>query len=210
MKKSNLTLKRRLRKARNRRAHLCHYLKPPQHSSRPPLLLSWMMWRQRVMVFLIHSGSNAPRWNSWYQPTLGSSKDMDRAASWLQQFWFKVANLLIFILEKVDKWKLPAETIHNIQTTLKLMRNANYHHSTFWRNALMLQLNPKLKQLFKEEHFKNAGPLLFGESFGPLTRSCSSPKESNIKWHLLLGVEQSSSAFGELSSALELMEYLSW
>ena len=50
------------------------------------------------------------------------------------------------------------------------MRNANYHHSTACRQALMLQLNSKLKQLFPDGDFKNAAPYLFGENFGTLAK----------------------------------------
>jgi len=98
------------------------------------------------------------------------ARTADRAASRLQQFWLDAVNPLIFVLEKAEEWELSAEVINKIQTALQLMGNANYHHSTARRNALMLQLNPKLKQLFKEEDFKNAAPFLFGESFGPLAK----------------------------------------
>ena len=98
------------------------------------------------------------------------ARTADRVANWLQQFWLDAANPLIFILEKAEESELPAEVIQNIQTALQLMGNANHHHSMAWRNALMLQLNPKLKQLFNKDDFKNAAPLLFGESFCPLTK----------------------------------------
>ena len=68
--------------------------------------------------------------------------------------------------------ELPAEVIHAVQTTLQLMGNANNHHSAARRNALMVQLNPQLKQQFKDKDFKKAPPYLFGENFGLLAREC--------------------------------------
>ena len=38
------------------------------------------------------------------------------------------------------------------------------------RHALMMQLNPKLKQLFSNKDFKDAAPFLFGEQFGTQAR----------------------------------------
>ena len=46
------------------------------------------------------------------------------------------------------------------------MSNANYQHSMDWRHALMMQVNPKLKQLFSYKDFKDAAPFLFREQFG--------------------------------------------
>ena len=47
--------------------------------------------------------------------------------------------------EELDLLK---EVIVNIQTALELTGNANLHHSAARRQALMTQLNPKLKQVF--------------------------------------------------------------
>ena len=96
----------------------------------------------------------------------------DRAASRIQNFWLDAANPLIFLLEKADELELPAEVINGIQTSLQLMGNANYQHSMDRRHALMMQLNPKLKQLINHKDFKDAAPLLFGEKFGTMAKEC--------------------------------------
>ena len=94
----------------------------------------------------------------------------DRAASRLQQFWLDAVNPLVLILEKAEELELPNEVIGGVQTALQLLGNANYHHSTARRQALMLQLNPKLKQLVSDADFKDAAPYLFGENFGTLAK----------------------------------------
>ena len=53
---------------------------------------------------------------------------------------------------------------------LQLLGNANYHHSTTRRQALLLQLNPKLKQLASDADFKDSALYLFGENFGTLAK----------------------------------------
>ena len=93
-----------------------------------------------------------------------------RTASRLQQFWLDAVNPLVLILERAEELDLPKEVIGGIQTALQLMGNANYHHSTARRQALMLQLNPRLKQLFPDIDFKDAAPYLFGENFGALSK----------------------------------------
>jgi len=77
-----------------------------------------------------------------------ATRTADRAASRLQQFWLDVINQLIFILEKAEELELPKEVIGSIQTALQLMGNANFHRTTARRQALLTQLNPKLRQLF--------------------------------------------------------------
>ena len=99
-----------------------------------------------------------------------AARTADRANSCLQQFWFDAVNPLIFILEKAEEMDLPKEVINGIQTALQLMGNVNYHYSTACRQALMLQLNPKLKQLFPDSDFKDAAPYLFGENFGTMAK----------------------------------------
>ena len=102
----------------------------------------------------------------------------DRAASRLQQFWLDAVNPLVFIPERAEELDLPKEVIGGIQTALQLMGNANYHHSTARRQALMLQLNPKLKQLFPNMDFKDVTPYLFGENFGALAKECLEAAEA--------------------------------
>ena len=97
-----------------------------------------------------------------------SAKKANRAASRLQQFWLDAIILLVLTLEKTEELELPVEAIAAIQTSLQLMGNANHHTSVSRRNALLMQLNPRLKPLFTDADFKEAPPLLFGESFGSL------------------------------------------
>ena len=99
-----------------------------------------------------------------------AARTADRASSRIQNFWLDAATPLIFLLEKADELELPAEVIIGIQTSLQLMGNANYQHSMDRRHTLMMQLNPKLKQLFSHKDFKDAAPFLFGEKFGALAK----------------------------------------
>ena len=99
-----------------------------------------------------------------------AARTADRSASRLQQFWLDAVNPLVFILEKAEELELPKEVIGGIQTALQLLGNANFHHSASRRQALMLQLNPKLKQLFSDADFKDAAPYLFEENFGTLAK----------------------------------------
>ena len=99
-----------------------------------------------------------------------ATRTADRASSRIQNFWLDAATPLIFLLEKAEELELPAEVINGIQTSLQLMGNANYQHSMDRRHALMMQLNPKLKQLFSYKDFKDAAPFLFGEKFGALAK----------------------------------------
>ena len=99
-----------------------------------------------------------------------AARTADRAASRLQQFWLDAVNPLVLILEKAEELEIPREVVGGIQTALQLLGNANYHHSTARRQALLLQLNPKLKQLVSEADFKDAAPYLFGENFGKLAK----------------------------------------
>ena len=93
-------------------------------------------------------------------------------ASRLQQVWLDAVNPLVFILEKAEELELPKEVIGGVQTALQQPGNANFRHSASCRQALMLQLNPKLKQLFSDADFKNAAPYLFRENFRTLAKEC--------------------------------------
>ena len=99
-----------------------------------------------------------------------AARTADRAASRLQQFWLDAVNPLVLILERAEELEVPKEVISGIQTALQLLGNANYHHSTARRQALLLQLNPKLKQLVSDADFKDSAPYLFGENFGTLVK----------------------------------------
>ena len=89
----------------------------------------------------------------------------NRTASRIQQFWLDAVKLLILILENTEELKLPAKVMHSIWIALQLMRNANSHHYTAHRNALMVQLNPQPKPLFNDGDFNNAEQYLFGDKF---------------------------------------------
>ena len=107
-----------------------------------------------------------------------TARTADKSASQLQQFWLDAVNLLVFILDKAEELEFPKEVIGGIQTALQLLGNANFHHSASRRQALMLQLNPKLKQLFSDADFKDAAPYLFGENFGTLAKECLEAAEA--------------------------------
>ena len=100
----------------------------------------------------------------------GSARMADRASSRIQNFRLDAATPLILVLEKAEELELPAEVIVGIQTSLLWMGNANYQHSMDRRHALMMQLNPKLKQMFSHKDFEDAAPFLFGEKFGALAK----------------------------------------
>jgi len=94
-----------------------------------------------------------------------TARTADKATNRLQQFWLDVANPLVFILEKAEELELPKEVIGGIRMAIQLMGNTNTHHSAARRQTLMIQLDPKLKQLFYGDDFKDVAPFLFGEKF---------------------------------------------
>ena len=55
-------------------------------------------------------------------------------------------------------------------------------------NALLIQLNPQLKQLVKDIDFKEAPPFLFGENLGTLTKERIEAVAALIK---TLGIDKS-------------------
>ena len=91
------------------------------------------------------------------------SRDTDRTnrtTSHLQLFWLDAMAPIVMVLERAEEFSLPPEAINMIQTSLHLMNNANYHHSTECRKALLQHLNPLLKQLVEESDFKEAPPMV--------------------------------------------------
>ena len=116
----------------------------------------------------------------------------DRSASRLQQFWLDATNPLVNVLERAEELNLPAEAIPAIQTSLQLMGNANQHNSIARRNALLMQLNPQLKQLVEDVDFKEAPPFLFGENFGTLAKERLEAAAALTK---TLGVDKSRQGF---------------
>ena len=89
----------------------------------------------------------------------------DCATSRLQQFWLDAVAPLVMLLERDEELQLPVEAIQMVQTSILLMGNASFCHSTERRRALLKHLNPQLKQLVEEIDFKNAAPMLFGDDF---------------------------------------------
>ena len=94
----------------------------------------------------------------------------DRSASRLQQVWLDATSPLVSVLERTEELTLPVEEIEAIQTSLQLMGNANQHNSFARKNALLIQLNPHLKQLVDDVDFKEVSLFLFGENFGTLAK----------------------------------------
>ena len=70
----------------------------------------------------------------------------------------------------MEELELPNEVIGGIQTAPQLLENVSFQYSASRRQTLMLQLNPKLKQLFSDADFKDAAPYLFRENFGKLAK----------------------------------------
>ena len=98
------------------------------------------------------------------------AKRADKSASHLQQFWLDAAIPLVLMLERVEELNLHPEAISAIQTSLQLMGNTNNHNTSAHRNAILMQLNPRLKPLFSDADFKDLPPSLLGESFGNLAK----------------------------------------
>ena len=74
------------------------------------------------------------------------------------------------MLEKVEELELPVEVIGPIQTSLRLLGNANSHNTAARRNSLLMQMSPCLKELLRDKDFKESAPMLFGENFGSLAK----------------------------------------
>ena len=121
-----------------------------------------------------------------------SARRADRSASRLQQFWLDATSPLVSVLERAEELTLLAEAIGAIQTSLQLMGNANQHNSIARRNALLIQLNPQLKQLVEDVDFKEAPPFLFGENFGTLAKERIEAAAALTK---TLGIDKSRQGF---------------
>ena len=100
----------------------------------------------------------------------GDAERTDRTTSRLQQFWLDAVAPIVMVLERAEEFSLPPDAINMIQTSIQLMGNANYHHSTERRKVLLQHLNPLLKQLVEKSDFKDAPPMLFSENFGVLAK----------------------------------------
>jgi len=99
-----------------------------------------------------------------------AARRTDRAASRLQNYWLDAVNPLVYVLEKAEELNLPAEAVNSIQTSLRLLGNANAHNTTARGKSLLMQMNPHLKDLLRDKDFKEAAPMLFGENFGSLAK----------------------------------------
>ena len=82
------------------------------------------------------------------------------------------------VLGRAEEFSLPPEAINMIQTLIQLMGNANYHHSTERRKALLQHLNPLLKQVVEESDFKETPPMLSVKILG-----CWLNKELRLQQH---------------------------
>ena len=89
------------------------------------------------------------------------AKRTDHETSHLQKFWLDAMAPIVMVLERAEKFSLPPEAITMIQTSLQLMGNVNYHHSSEYRKVLLQHLNPLLKQLVEESDFRDAPPMHF-------------------------------------------------
>ena len=74
------------------------------------------------------------------------------------------------MLEKAEELELPAEVIGPILTSLRLLGNANSHNTAARRNSLLMQMNPRLKELLRDKDFEESAPMLFGENFDSLAK----------------------------------------
>ena len=57
-----------------------------------------------------------------------------------------------------------------IQTSLQLFGNTSAHNTKDRRKAMLTQMNPQLKCLMRDNDFKDAPLLLFGDNFGALAK----------------------------------------
>jgi len=105
----------------------------------------------------------------------------------IQNFWLDATIPLISLLERAEDLELPAEAINGIQTLLQLMGNANYQHSMDRQQAIMMQLNPKLKYLIRHQ---DAAPLLFGEKFGAMAKELEAAEKDHVLRLLQMGFSE--------------------
>ena len=89
----------------------------------------------------------------------------DRVTGQLQNFLLDVVNLLVYVLKRAEELELPTEVIGVIQTSLQLLGNTNAQNTVARRKALLVQMNPRLKDLVRDGDFKEAAPMLFGNGF---------------------------------------------
>ena len=112
-----------------------------------------------------------PKWTQWRQRMwLKKQRGMTVLPVSCNNFGWMLWPLLVMLLERDEELQLPVEAIQMVQTSILLMGNASFHHSTERRRALLQHLNPQLKQLVEESDFKNAAPVLFGDDFGAIVK----------------------------------------
>ena len=94
--------------------------------------------------------------------------NVSKEAEWnnhaVSQFWLDAVAPLVILLERDEVFQLPVETIQMIQTSILLMGNASFHHSTKRRKALLQHLNPQLKQLWKKVTSRMQPPCCLGRT----------------------------------------------
>ena len=97
----------------------------------------------------------------------GAAIKDDKVAFRTQQMYMEAVAPLAAFLESTDDENFTVkEAIPMVQSAIKLLGDATQHHSAIRRKAIMQHLNPQLQTLMKDEDFKGAQPLLFGEHFG--------------------------------------------
>jgi len=96
----------------------------------------------------------------------------DKVAFRTQQMCMEAIAPLAAFLESADDENFTIkEAVPMVQSAIKLLGHAIQRHSAIRRKAIMQHLNPQLQTLMKDEDFKGAQPLLFGEHFGEKAKS---------------------------------------
>jgi len=91
----------------------------------------------------------------------------DKQAFRTQEMYMEAVTPLTALLESTDDETFSIkEAIPMVQAAIQLLGDAAQNHSSQRRKAIMQHLNPQLQTLMKDEDFKGAQPLLFGEGFG--------------------------------------------
>ena len=108
--------------------------------------------------FQTHDGQGARLWTQWWwltSPQGKESRSLGKSSAKILARRYNTPRADIGV------GNLPSEVINAIQTSLQLMGNANYHNTMARRNAILMQLNPRLKPLCSDADFKTAAPFLF-------------------------------------------------
>ena len=95
----------------------------------------------------------------------------DLKAKRLQSYWLSAAAPLTAGLQDIEDGKCELhDAAKAMQAALLFLGNASQHHAVQHCQAVLQQLNPQLKSLIKDDDFKDAPPLLFGERFASVAK----------------------------------------